>query len=68
MAEIPAEIMHFDIIKFKTFLGDAPLTTYKIHILINFDPKKDLKFGIFSTLIVEFFTQSTPQMNVHLQI
>ena len=53
--------MHFDIIKFKIFLGDAPLTTHKIHILINFDPKKDLKFGILSTLIVEFFTQSTPK-------
>ena len=29
-----------------------PLTSHTIYILIHFDPKKDLKFGIFSSLIV----------------
>ena len=31
-----------------------PLTTHKINKLIDFDPKQDLNFGIFSSLIVDF--------------
>ena len=36
------------------FLRGCPLTTHKIHILIHFDTKRDMKFGINSSLIVEF--------------
>ena len=43
------------------FLRGCPLTTHKIHILIHFDPQKDLKFRLFSSLIIEFSYANNPQ-------
>ena len=52
--------MHFEITKCKLLLGKElpPYNRQKSYTYIHFDPKKGLKFGIFSTPIVEFFYAS----------
>ena len=54
--------MHFEISKCKSFLEDAPLPHTKF---IYFWPKKDLKFGIFSSLNRRIFLRKqSPKMNI----
>ena len=52
--------MHSEISKCKSFLEDAPLPHTKFIYLYILTPQKDLKFGIFSSLIVEFSYANNP--------
>ena len=57
--------MHFEITKCKNFLGDALLqhTKFIYLYILTPPPKEDLKFGIFSSLIVEFsYANNLPKL------